>query len=64
MNGIEIYYAEYGAGQPVILLHGGLANLDYWGNQVPALARYHTVVVLDSRGHGRSTRDTRPYGYA
>ena len=30
-NGISIYYAVYGRGSPVILLHGGLANTDYWG---------------------------------
>jgi pimeloyl-ACP methyl ester carboxylesterase len=36
---------------------------DYWGHQVRALARRHTVIIMDSRGHGRSTRDTRPYGY-
>jgi pimeloyl-ACP methyl ester carboxylesterase len=47
----------------VILLHGGLANTDYWGNQIKALAPHHTVVVMDSRGHGRSTRDSRPFGY-
>jgi hypothetical protein len=29
-NGISIYYAVYGQGSPVILLHGGLANADYW----------------------------------
>ena len=62
-NGISIHYAVYGRGSPVILLHGGLANSDYWGNQVRALARYHRVVVMDSRGHGRTTRDARPYGY-
>ena len=62
-NGISIYYAVYGKGSPVILLHGGLANADYWGNQIKALALHHTVIVLDSRGHGRSTRDSRPYGY-
>jgi len=62
-NGISIYYAVYGHGSPVILLHGGLANADYWGNQIKALAPYHTVIVMDSRGHGRSTRDSRPYGY-
>src|SRR5215472_14795926 len=62
-NGISIYYAVYGQGPPVILLHGGLANADYWGNQIKALAPYHTVIVMDSRGHGRSTRDSRPYGY-
>ena len=59
----QIHYAIYGRGTPVILIHGGLANADYWGNQVTALAPHHTVVVMDSRGHGRSTRDSRPYGY-
>jgi pimeloyl-ACP methyl ester carboxylesterase len=62
-NGISIHYAIYGQGSPVILLHGGLANSDYWGHQVRALSRSHRVVVMDSRGHGRSTRDARPYGY-
>jgi pimeloyl-ACP methyl ester carboxylesterase len=47
----------------VILLHGGLANADYWGNQIKAFAPFHTVIVMDSRGHGRSTHDSRPYGY-
>ena len=47
----------------MIFLHGGLANTDYWGGQVPAVAAHHTVILMDSRGHGRSTRDARPYGY-
>src|ERR1700744_2082001 len=62
-NGIKIHYAIYGQGSPVIFLHGGLANTDYWGNQVAAVAAHHTVILMDSRGHGRSTRDERPYGY-
>jgi pimeloyl-ACP methyl ester carboxylesterase len=63
VNGISIHYAVYGRGSPVVLLHGGLANSDYWGNQIEALMPHHTVIVMDSRGHGRSTRDSRPYGY-
>ena len=63
INGIRIHYAVYGHGSPVIFLHGGLANTDYWGQQVPAVAAFHTVILMDSRGHGRSTRDARPYGY-
>ena len=63
VNGISIYYAVYGHGSPVIFLHGGLANTDYWGNQVGEVAAHHTVILMDSRGHGRSTRDARPYGY-
>lgn len=64
VNGISIWYATFGSGPPVILLHGGLANSNYWGHQVPMLARSHRVIVMDSRGHGRSTRDGRPYGYS
>jgi pimeloyl-ACP methyl ester carboxylesterase len=62
-NGISIHYALYGKGPPVLLLHGGLANADYWGHQIPTLARRHTVIAMDSRGHGRSTRDARPLSY-
>jgi pimeloyl-ACP methyl ester carboxylesterase len=63
VKGVEISYAEYGAGQPVILLHAGLANSNYWGNLIPALSPHYRVIVMDSRGHGRSTRDSRPYSY-
>jgi pimeloyl-ACP methyl ester carboxylesterase len=63
LNDVKIWYAEYGRGEPVILLHGGLANANYWGNQVPELAKSYRVIVMDSRGHGRSTRDNRPFGY-
>ena len=42
VNGISLYYATIGQGSPVVLLHGGLANSDYWGNQVTALAPHHT----------------------
>ncbi|MGH7047808.1 MAG: alpha/beta fold hydrolase [Stellaceae bacterium] len=63
VNGIRIWYAVFGKGEPVILLHGGLANANYWGHQVRALEPYYHVIVMDSRGHGRSTRDQRPYSY-
>jgi pimeloyl-ACP methyl ester carboxylesterase len=63
VNGIKIWYATFGRGAPVILLHGGLANSNYWGLLVRALAPHYRVIVMDSRGHGRSSRDARPYGY-
>ncbi len=65
VNGIQLWYAVYGAGhgKPVLLLHGGLANSDYWGDVVARLARTHQVIVIDSRGHGRSARDKRPLSY-
>jgi pimeloyl-ACP methyl ester carboxylesterase len=65
VNGIKIWYATFGpaSGEPVILLHGGLANANYWGNQVRALKAQYRIIVMDSRGHGRSTRNAEPYGY-
>jgi pimeloyl-ACP methyl ester carboxylesterase len=63
VNGIEMYYAVYGEGEPVLLIHGGLGHADIWANQVIDLMRDHKVIVADSRGHGRSTRDEQPYGY-
>lgn len=63
-DGARIWYAYYGSGTPVILLHGGLGHSGNWGYQVPALIQNgYRVVVIDSRGHGRSTRDARPYTY-
>jgi pimeloyl-ACP methyl ester carboxylesterase len=63
VNGVKIWYAAFGKGQPVILLHGGLANSNYWGSLVPALSGEYQVIVMDSRGHGRSTRNNEPLGY-
>lgn len=63
VDGVKIWYAQFGRGAPVILLHGGLANADYWGNQVRALESRYRVIVMDSRGHGRSTRNGSPFGY-
>jgi pimeloyl-ACP methyl ester carboxylesterase len=63
-EGARIWYATYGAGRPVVLLHGGLGHSGNWGYQAPALiASGYRVVVIDSRGHGRSTRDARPFAY-
>ncbi|MFK0277749.1 alpha/beta fold hydrolase [Ensifer sp. NPDC090286] len=63
-EGARIWYATYGSGKPVVLLHGGLGHSGNWGYQIPALLDAgHRAVLIDSRGHGRSTRDARPYTY-
>ncbi|WP_309082781.1 alpha/beta hydrolase [Chelativorans sp.] len=63
-DGARIWHAVHGSGPAVILLHGGLGNAGNWGYQVPALVQAgRTVVLIDSRGHGRSMRDARPFSY-
>jgi pimeloyl-ACP methyl ester carboxylesterase len=63
-DGARIWYASYGTGASVVLLHGGLGHSGNWGYQIPALvANGYRAIVVDSRGHGRSTRDSRPLSY-
>jgi pimeloyl-ACP methyl ester carboxylesterase len=63
VNGIHMYYAVYGTGDPVLLIHGGLGHANIWADQVKDLSSDHMVIVGDSRGHGRSTRNADPYSY-
>jgi pimeloyl-ACP methyl ester carboxylesterase len=63
-DGTRLWYTCHGSGSPVVLLHGGFGHSGNWGYQVSALVRNgYRAILLDSRGHGRSTRDSRPYTY-
>src|SRR5262245_33064423 len=49
-DGGRLWYATYGHGAPVLLLHGGLGHSGNWGYQVPSLlAAGHRVIVVDTR---------------
>ncbi|MER9524219.1 alpha/beta hydrolase [Mesorhizobium sp. M0292] len=63
VNGIQMYYAVFGAGDPILLIHGGLGHGDIWASQVATMSKTHKVIIADSRGHGRSTRTEQAYGY-
>jgi pimeloyl-ACP methyl ester carboxylesterase len=65
VNDISMYYALFNkAGKdPVILLHGGFVSSDVWGFEVPLLMKTHQVIVVDSRGHGRSSMSDQPFTY-
>ncbi len=63
VHGTSVYYAQFGEGPPVLLLHGGLANSNYWGLQVGELAKEFSVLVMDTRGHGRSPVMSRDFSH-
>jgi pimeloyl-ACP methyl ester carboxylesterase len=66
INGAELYYEVHGdpAGQPVLLLHGGLGNTEEFRYLAPVLvANGYRVVAMDSRGHGRSAWGDLPITY-
>jgi len=60
-NGVDYYYEIHGAGEPLLLLHGGLGSIDMFGSNVlPALAKTRQVIAVDLHGHGRTTLGDRP----
>ncbi|HUJ36417.1 MAG TPA: alpha/beta hydrolase [Hyphomicrobium sp.] len=63
VNGTRLFYAQFGEGEPVLLLHGGMGSSNYWAYQIGSLARTHAVTVMDTRGHGRSPVTSSAFGY-
>jgi non-heme chloroperoxidase len=54
-DGTEIYYKEWGKGQPVVFSHGWPLTADAWDDQMLFLAeRGYRCIAHDRRGHGRS----------
>jgi len=65
ISGARIWYASFGQGPAVVLLHGGMGNATNWGFQVQALVEAgYRAIVIDSRGQGRSSNDGRPFSYS
>jgi pimeloyl-ACP methyl ester carboxylesterase len=59
VNGVNYYYAVYGAGEPLLLLHGGLFHTEMFGPTLTRLAQSRQVIGVDLQGHGRTPLGTR-----
>ena len=55
VNGTELYYEVYGAGEPLLLLHGWTQSSAFWSDYITAYAQHFKVYALDLRGHGKSS---------
>ena len=63
VNGLRMYYEIHGdgAGTPLLLLHGGLFNIDLqFGELLPGLSATRQVIAADFQGHGRTNDIDRP----
>ncbi len=56
----DIYYYERGKGSPLVLLHGNGENRSCFDAQLPEFSKYYRCIVIESRGHGKSTRGAEP----
>jgi 3-oxoadipate enol-lactonase len=53
-NGIETYYEDYGSGQPLVVLHGAIADHQVWAEQLEPLTDDYRITLYDLRGHGKT----------
>src|SRR5688572_18733559 len=50
----QIYYEEYGAGPPLILLQGGMGGIHNFAKCIPELSKHYRIIAPDTPGQGRS----------
>jgi non-heme chloroperoxidase len=56
-DGVEIFYKDWGSGQPIVFSHGWPLSADDWDNQMLFFLKHgYRVIAHDRRGHGRSTQ--------
>ena len=53
-DGVRLYYEVYGAGQPLLLIHGNGASIASFSAQIDYFRRHYRVIAMDSRDHGKS----------
>jgi pimeloyl-ACP methyl ester carboxylesterase len=59
----NIWYAEEGTGEPLVLLHGGLCTNETWAAQTPPFAQHFRVIAAERRGHGHTADVAGPLTY-
>jgi pimeloyl-ACP methyl ester carboxylesterase len=62
VNGLDVYYELHGAGEPLVLLHGGLLTIELtFAAMLPQLAKTRQVVAIELQGHGRTADVEREF---
>src|SRR4051812_14933252 len=61
IDGINYYYAIYGKGEPLLLIHGGFGQIEMFGPNLTKLAQDRQVIGIDLQGHGRSSLGKREF---
>lgn len=60
VNGLKLYYEVHGAGQPLVLLHGGVGATEMFSPIMPSLSKTRQVIAVDLQAHGRTADIDRP----
>ena len=60
---LKTWYDEQGAGEPLVLLHGGLSTNESWAAQIPDFGAHFRVIAPERRGHGHTPDVEGPLSY-
>ena len=65
VNGLHMYYVEYGKGSPLVLIHGAASTVQTsYGRLIPELSKTHRIIGVEMQAHGHSdNRDGRPISF-
>jgi pimeloyl-ACP methyl ester carboxylesterase len=65
VNGLHMYYEEYGKGSPIVLIHGAASTVQTsFGRLIPELSKTHRIIGVEMQAHGHSDdRDGRPISF-
>jgi pimeloyl-ACP methyl ester carboxylesterase len=64
VNGLKMYYEVYGAGKPLVLLHGAFNTINLaFGMLIPELSKTRQVIAVELQGHGRTADIDRPFSF-
>jgi pimeloyl-ACP methyl ester carboxylesterase len=63
LGAVKTWYEEYGQGEPLVLLHGGLADARFFQPNLPALTEHFHVYTPERRGHGHTPDVEGPITY-
>ncbi len=60
VKGAKVYYEVYGAGKPIVLLHGAFYTIDLnWSQLIPELSKNRKVIAIEFQGHGHTPYSDR-----
>lgn len=64
VNGSKVYYEVYGAGDPIVLLHGAYITINSnWSELIPVLSKTRKVIALELDGQGHTPLSQRLFSY-
>jgi len=64
VSGFEMYYESWGAGRPLVLLHGAISTIEpSFGAVIPRVAQTRRLIAVEQQAHGRTADIERPLTY-